>query len=347
MSAPELVPYDQMSATIDKKLSLLSQYQQADCTAEFDELSTQLYGGNIFGENGRATCSNTSQGPAIHFFDRTITQRVNHGSAPLQVATMNHEGLHIAQEAVFLEWLANRSISDDGEFAFASIRQAVLNSPLEGLRRIPLATWRDIIPKVGQTRVEAGSGMLGLSFVTPGNTDQRKRKIASIASEINHPQATDLAEVIGTENQLVPQVLRTPDAASCLMNVLEGTYDRRLECSTTGLWMAVAHRGMVGIRGELFLQGESHRDRLVESFEDKTRSSGPRLVKAIGDNLDQSEYDLICSSGQVVDNLAKRTWGNAYATPYKIEQGAFPYGTLLDGQLKGLPYRIYLPLENA
>ncbi len=349
MPSTELIPYDQLAATLHEKTSTLGPYQQADCTAEFNDLSTQLYGGNIFGENSVVTCSASSTAPLISFSDRAITQRVHHGNAPLQVATLDHEGLHIANENVFLDWLANRSIDDEGAFVFSGVRQAVRQSPLAWVEKeVSANDWASLIPYMAHERISSRSGISvpGFSLAIPENVAKIKTSIAHIASKIDHQSAADIAEVVGTEHQLVPHVIRTPGAALALKDVLQDTTQRTVECLTTGIWIATVHLGFVGIRGDLFMAGENHRDKLVEDFERQTQTSGPRIVKAIGHSLDQNEYHVINSLGQFTNEAAKHTYGNTYATPYQIQHGSFPPGTLLDGTVQGINYRIYLPTED-
>jgi hypothetical protein len=80
MSAGEVIPYDHLVGSVQSKLEELGPYQQADCTGEFNDLSKELFGGNIFSENAIAKCANSSVGPAIYFYDRVLEDVGAHGS---------------------------------------------------------------------------------------------------------------------------------------------------------------------------------------------------------------------------------------------------------------------------
>jgi hypothetical protein len=237
---------------------------------------------------------------------------------------------------VLVDWLSARRVCNDGTLAFAGVREAVRNSPFS-LEAVDNDVLNTLIPRLATARVAARVGI----FAPKEAAKARQRCMATIASQLGGIQnVADITEVFATENRVVPHVLRSPgatDAAEILSN--EQNYD--IPCPEDGIWAAVLIAGRSGTRSELFIPRSVYRDHAIDDVEGQFSGlSGPRIIMAVGAAFDGDERKGIATRGRV-NQASTRMLGNAYATPYEIELGNLPHGTLLRGNA-GYNYRVYV-----
>jgi hypothetical protein len=346
----DTLPHAALIDAIGPKLDNVASYQQIDCTGEFQTLATELYGGNPFGENALAYCSNMPIGPVVEFVDRVLTQQDSRGTVPLKVAALDADDLIINHGAVFAEWCSKRSIVEDGtRLAYDGLREAVLQSPLDMIKQIPDTHQQDYVARVGKLRISQHVDAFENDVMTPVTPPlkalARLQHIDQLANNMNHDQAVDIAEVLGTSNKPIPHVLRTPGAATAVKAVLSGRGET-LDCSEDGVWAAVAFVGMMSARQEAFYPGSLHKDRVTDNIEaDFSDVSGIRIVKAVGRYFDAGEYHALRNFTHFNEQSARRSFGNSDAVLYQVERSAFPRGELIQGVESNVPYRLYLPLS--
>lgn len=349
MASVEALPYDDIAEAVSPRLAGKPSYEPVDCTGEFQDWSIEAFGGNVFGENAIVSCAATPQGPDIHFYDRVL--RGVRGShifglpLSLHVATLTRKerSINAGAEPVFLDWLAVRNITDEGKFVFNGMREAVTRSPLHhAAERVPTSIVQSSVSWAGAARLAQAAS--ATQVPTQEQIAHRRRVLLEVATTLSgNPHAVDIAEVIVTEDRVVPHVLRNPDAPPALERLAHTT---SIACSERGMWVATEGFGStILIKKEAFFPIATDRHDVIEStIEPAFRDivGGIRVFKAVGDAFTRQERNAIDAYGWALRRSTLDKWGAEHTVQHRIERDPWPHGMLLRGHV-GVDYSIYIP----
>lgn len=349
MSREDLKLYDSLAASVEEKAHALGPYQQADCTAEFKAHTDRVYGGDLLGMNVVAKCNGTSSGPAIHLFDRVLTERMGHGDFPLRVATIKGGGFHVVQQTVLAEWMLRRVVSG-GRMALEGLRPGAEHFPLQPT--LTEAEAHALLLNITLQRVSIGAGtyMPGLGSVlaaSPEETISRFNQIAELSEALGGgSDALDVAELFGAEKRIEAYQMPTHPLVEKLgrLATIE-SYD--LELPTDGLWAVVESMGGTAARSEAFLNTDPV-EAMVELENDRFLGmSGRRTIVPVGARFTKLQKEGLEQLGKGLNAKQTTLYGAQYGTPYTVKDTPIPQGKILRGNFSGksgsFNYRVHVP----
>lgn len=329
----EIVPYEDLVEATQDKFAYLYPNQQAICTPEFQQLSAQVYGGPIFGENTVVTVAKLGLDISFLFKDRVVSAARDNPF--LSVATLTDQGLCVNNETVVLDWASKRVVNEDGSVSFDGLRETAIRTPLptddvpaEVLSAVvrEVAAWRRRIYMTPETPFPSARPATPDISAGQAQNAQFAERLRSLDKELTEDAITDIAEVLTTERNPVPHSLITPGAKDILDEIVTAD-TRQLNCDREGLFIGRGSTLGNAVLEEIFLAGAADRHQYLDAAEEVFDGrSGYCTAVGIGRVLTYAEKTAI-------NTYARR----AYLTP----TSSLPPGVIYTNEL----YRVHAPHE--